>query len=60
MERLRSLQREYEENARQLSHPIDIADLERLKERREIILREARQLARTLNISEPKWFSLAV
>jgi uncharacterized membrane protein (DUF106 family) len=60
VQRLKSLQREYNENARQLGHPIDLADLERLKERREAILREARELAQTLNISEPQWYSLAV
>lgn len=57
MEPLKSLYREYEENAKQLSNPFDLADLQRLKERRQDILREARALAQTLNISGPQWFS---
>jgi hypothetical protein len=60
MERLSLLQREYDENAVQLANPLDLADLERLKERRQVILREARLLAQELRISEPQWFSLAV
>jgi hypothetical protein len=60
MERLNNLQREYEENAKQLTNPIDLADLQHLKERREIILREARMLAQELEISEPQWFSIGV
>jgi hypothetical protein len=54
------LQREYEENAKQLTNPMDLADLQHLKERREIILREARMLAQELEISEPQWFSIGV
>ena len=57
MERLKYLCREYEENAKLLSHPFDLADLLQLKERRQAILREARALAKTLKISEPQWFS---
>jgi hypothetical protein len=60
LEHLKSLQREYDENAKQLAHPFDLAEFEQLKERREIILYEARALARTLNISEPRWLSLAI
>jgi hypothetical protein len=60
MEQLKNLQREYDENAKHLANPIDLADLERLKKRREIILHEARALARTLNLSEPQSLSLAV
>jgi hypothetical protein len=60
MERLSLLQREYDENAVQLANPLDLADLERLKERRQAILREARLLAQELRISGPQWFSLAV
>jgi hypothetical protein len=59
MERLSLLQREYDENAVQLANPLDLADLERLKERRQAILREARLLAQELRISGPQWFSLA-
>ena len=57
MERLKNLYREYEENAKLLSNPLDLADLQQLKERWQAILREARALAKTLNISEPQWFS---
>ena len=57
MERLKYLYREYEENAILLSNPLDLADLQRLKECRQAILREARALAKTLNISEPQCFS---
>jgi hypothetical protein len=57
MERLKYLYREYEENAKLLSNPLDLADLQQLKECRRAILREARALAKTLNISEPQWFS---
>jgi hypothetical protein len=57
MERLKYLYREYEENQKLLSHPFDLVDLQELKESREAILREARALAKTLNISEPQWFS---
>lgn len=60
MERLRTLYREYEENTNFLSNPLDLADLQRLKERRQAILREAQALAQVLNISEPQWFSLVV
>jgi hypothetical protein len=60
MQRLSLLRREYDENAVQLANPLDLADLERLKERRQVILREARLLAQELRISEPQWFSLAV
>lgn len=60
MEKLQSLQREYGENTIQLANPIDLADLERLKERRQVILREAKLLAETLNLSVPQWFSVAV
>ena len=59
MERLKSLQHEYDENAIQLGNPIDLADFERLKERRESILHEARAIALELNILGPQWFSLA-
>jgi hypothetical protein len=60
MERLNSLQREFEENAKQLANPVDFADLEHLKERREVILREARLVAQELEISGPHWFSIGV
>jgi hypothetical protein len=58
MERLDGLKREYEENARRLAHPLDLAELEQLKERREAILREARILAREMGISGTQWFSI--
>jgi hypothetical protein len=45
-ERLKGLQRDYEENAKQLARPFDLADFERLKERREII-----QVAPSANLS---------
>jgi hypothetical protein len=54
VERLKSLQREDDENAKQLANPIDLVDFGRLKERREAILCEAQELAQTLNISEPQ------
>jgi hypothetical protein len=60
VERLKALQREYDENARQLANPIDLDDFQRLKQRREDILCEARNLAQRLNLSEPQWFSLPV
>jgi hypothetical protein len=57
MERLERLQREYDENTKQLLHPFDLAELQQLKERRRAILQEAKKLAKTLNLSEPQWFS---
>ena len=60
MDRLKSLQREYEKNAKQLDHPLDLAELQQLKERRRVILAEARLLAKTMNLSGPQRFSLAV
>jgi hypothetical protein len=60
MERLNNLQREFEENAKQLDNPLDFADLEQLKERRKAILREALLLAEELEISGPQWFSIGV
>jgi hypothetical protein len=60
MKRLNKLQREFEENAKQLTNPIDLADLQQLKERRDSILREARSLAQELKISGPQWFSINV
>jgi hypothetical protein len=60
MEQLKSLEREYDENEKRLAHPLDFADLQQLRERRQVILREARLLAKTLDLSEPQWFSLAV
>jgi len=59
MERLSLLQREYDENAVLLANPLDLADFERLKERRQALLREARMLAQSLNILEPQWFTVA-
>jgi hypothetical protein len=44
MNRLETLQREFDENAIQLANPIDLADLERLKEHRQIILSPAGML----------------
>jgi hypothetical protein len=58
MERLSLLQREYDENAVLLANPLDLADFERLKERRQALLREARMLAQSLNILEPQWFTV--
>lgn len=57
MEHLKALYCEYEENAKLLSNPVDVADLLHVKERRQEILREARALAETLDVSEPQWFS---
>ena len=57
MDRLRILQSEYDKNADFLAHPIDVVDLEQLKQRRIAILQEARKLAKTLNISQPQGFS---
>jgi hypothetical protein len=58
MERLSLLQREYDENAVLLANPLDLAEFERLKERRQALLREARMLAQSLNILEPQWFTV--
>jgi len=58
MERLSLLQREYDENAVLLANPLNLADFERLKERRQALLREARMLAQSLNILEPQWFTV--
>jgi hypothetical protein len=60
MERLKNLQHEFEDTTRFIAFPLDFAEFYRLKERREIILREAQALALQLNISGPQWFSLAV
>jgi hypothetical protein len=45
MERLNRLQREYDEIAVQLANPLDLADFERLKERRQAIVHEAQMVA---------------
>jgi len=58
MGRLSPLQREYDENAVLLANPLNLADFERLKERRQALLREARMLAQSLNILEPQWFTV--
>ena len=58
MERLSLLQREYDENAVLLANPLDLAEFERLKERRQALLREARMLAQSLNILEPLLFTV--
>lgn len=59
MEQLKSLQREYDENATRLAHPLDIAEPEQLKERRQVILRETRALAQEMNVPGPQWLYLA-
>jgi hypothetical protein len=60
MERLETLHREYEENSKLLSNPLDLADFQQLKERRQAILSEARVLAQTLNIIGWQWFSAEI
>jgi hypothetical protein len=56
MEQLERLRRDFEENARLMTHPLDFAEYQRLRERRDVILREARALAQELKISNPQWF----
>jgi hypothetical protein len=60
MELLNNLQREYDDLAIQLAHPIDLADFQHLKERRDLILHEARSLAKELQISGSQWFAIGV
>jgi hypothetical protein len=57
MERLAHLRREYEETRRALAFPFNLEERERLKQRSEAILKEAKMLAETLNLSEIHWFS---
>ena len=57
---LESLQREYDETTKRLAHPLDLADFQQLKDRRQVVLQEAELLAKTLNLSGPQWFSVAI
>jgi len=60
MDRLAELQSEDELTTRLMAYPLDIAEYFRLKERRQAMLREARQIVQSLNDSEPQWLSLLI
>jgi hypothetical protein len=51
MDRLNTLQSEYEDVKRNLAFPLDIEDLQAQTARCNLILEEARRLAQSLNIS---------
>jgi hypothetical protein len=57
MERLNQLKREYEYARRVLVFPFSIEERQRHVERRDAILREARTLAASLNLSGEHWFN---
>lgn len=56
MDRLNSLRREFEQTMRLLEFPFSFEDFDQLKERREAIRREAKALAKILNLAGPFWF----
>jgi hypothetical protein len=58
MERLKTLQSEYEEIKRKLDFPLNIEDFQTQRARRESVLMEARNLAHSLNIAGDQWFSI--
>jgi len=58
VERLEALRREYNETIMKLAHPLSLADLQQLRERRQAILGEARVLAESLKLTGPQWFSI--
>jgi hypothetical protein len=57
MDRLNTLQSEYEDVKRNLAFPLDIEDLQAQTARCNLILEEARRLAQSLNISGDHWFN---
>jgi hypothetical protein len=56
MEKLERLRCDFEENAKLLTHPLDFAEYQRLRERRDVILRQARALGQQLKMTDPQWF----
>jgi hypothetical protein len=59
IEQLKTLQSEYDENATRLAHHLEIGELERLRERCQDILREARVLTREMSVPGTQWLYLA-
>ena len=58
MDRLRTLQSEYEEIKRKLAFPLNIEEFQTQVARRKSVLMEARRLAHSLNIAGDHWFSV--
>jgi hypothetical protein len=55
IERVNELEREFEIVNHRIAHPFDLADHSLLKERRAAIVREAREIIRNINATEPDW-----
>jgi len=55
IDRLTALEREFRIVDRHLAHPFDLADQFQLKERRSAIMKEAPDLFRSINATEPAW-----
>ena len=57
MERLNQLKREFEQTRTVLEFPFSIEERQRHTERRNAILREAKVLAASLNVTGEHWFN---
>jgi hypothetical protein len=55
IERVSELEREFKTVNHHIAHPFDLADHAQLKERRAAIVREARDIVRSMNATEPDW-----
>ena len=58
MDKLNALQKEFEDVERRLRFPLDLQELQ-LTERRRSVLSQARELAKTADISGSHWFNVA-
>jgi hypothetical protein len=55
IDRVNELERELRTVDRHLAHPFDLADQFQLEERRAAIIKEARDVLRSINATEPEW-----
>jgi hypothetical protein len=60
LERLKSLELDYEETVRRIKFPLSLQDRQQLKDRRKTILAEARTLAGSLGVVGDQWFTNAM
>jgi hypothetical protein len=55
IERVVELEQEFRKVKQLAAHPLDFADYVDLKARLEVIVKEARQIIRTTDVTEPEW-----